>query len=187
VGTVPTALAIAPSGQILVADNSPSQQILVFDKVAGGQTQLDTALGTRNGIFHTVEGTPGNWRFNGITGIGFDQSGNLYVGQNNEGPRPIGSATVGEGAVLESYGLASQQLNWRLYGLTFVDSGDFDPANSASVYARLQPTHGERMVVCGLYAEPLRLPERPFVLPDSRRARRADGAADQWPALSVHA
>jgi hypothetical protein len=134
-GTIPTALAIAPSGQILVADNGPSQQILVFDKIAGGQTQLDTALGTRDGIFHTVAGTPGDWRFNGITGIGFDQSGNLYVGQNGEGPRPIGSATVGEGAVLESYGFASQQLNWRLYGLTFVDSGDFDPANSAIVYS----------------------------------------------------
>jgi hypothetical protein len=134
-GTIPTALALAPSGQLLVADNGPSQQILVYNKIAGGQKQLASALGTRNGIFHPVDGRPGNWRFNGITGIGFDQSGNLYVGQNGEGPRPIGSATVGQGAVLESYGLASQQLNWRLYGLTFVDSGAFDPANPASVYS----------------------------------------------------
>ncbi|MEW6345029.1 MAG: hypothetical protein AB1704_30650 [Pseudomonadota bacterium] len=134
-GAIPTALALAPSGQLLVADNGPSQQILVYNKVAGGQTQLGDALGTRNGIFHTIAGAPGNWRFNGITGIGFDQSGNLYVGQNGEGPRPIGSATVGQGAVLESYELELRQLNWRLYGLTFVDSGAFDPANPATVYS----------------------------------------------------
>ncbi|WP_259294922.1 hypothetical protein [Paraburkholderia sp. DHOC27] len=138
-GAIPAALAIAPSGQILVADNGPSQQILVFTKSASGDTQLASTLGTRNGIYHTVTGTPGNWRFNGITGLGFDQAGNLYVSQNGEGPRPVGSASVGEGAVLESYGLtpafAAQQLNWRLYGLTFVDSGDFDPASTNYVYS----------------------------------------------------
>ncbi|HEY1998171.1 hypothetical protein [Paraburkholderia sp.] len=133
-GTVPTALALAPSGQLLVADNGPSQEILVFNKSTSGLSALAGTLGTRNGIFHTVKGTPGNWRFNGITGIGFDQSGNLYVGQNGEGPRPPGSASVGEGAVLESYGFASQALNWRLYGLLFVDSGAFDPASPGNVY-----------------------------------------------------
>ena len=134
-GTVPTALAIAPSGQILVADNGTSQQMLVFNKSASGQTQLATRLGTREGIFHTVSGAPGNWRFNGITGLGFDQNGNLYVSQNGEGPRLLGSASVGEGAVLESYGFASQALNWRLYGLTFVDGGAFDPASTNNVYS----------------------------------------------------
>lgn len=133
-GTIPTALAIAPSGQLLVADNGPSQEILVFNKSASGTSALASTLGTRNGIFHAVKGTPGNWRFNGITGIGFDQSGNLYVGENGEGPRPVGSASVGEGAVLESYGFASQALNWRLSGLLFVDSGDFDPASPGIVY-----------------------------------------------------
>jgi hypothetical protein len=133
--TIPTALAIAPSGQILVADNGPSQQILVFNRSASGQTQLAGTLGTRNGMFHTARGAPGNWSFNGITGLGFDQSGNLYVGENGEGPRPIGSATVGEGAVLESYSFASQALNWRLYGLTFVDSGAFDPSSPNNVYS----------------------------------------------------
>ncbi|CAE6715727.1 hypothetical protein [Paraburkholderia nemoris] len=133
-GAVPTDIAITPSGQILVADNGPSQQILVYNKDASGQPQAGASIGTRNGIFHAVKGVPGNWRFNGITGIGLDPAGNLYVAQNGEGPRPLGSASVGQGAVLESYGYSTHALNWRLYGLTFVDSAAFDPATPNSVY-----------------------------------------------------
>jgi hypothetical protein len=133
-GTVPTDLAIAPSGQILVADNGSKQQVLVYDKKASRQTQLSGALGTQSGIFHEPKGAPGNWRFNGITGIGFDQAGNFYVAQNGEGPRPLASATVGQGAVLESYTYASRGFNWRLQGLTFVDSAGFDPVRPNIVY-----------------------------------------------------
>jgi hypothetical protein len=133
-GTVPTDIAVSPSGQILVADNGQKQQVLVFDKTASGATQLTGALGTLYGIFHEPKGTPGNWRFNGITGIGFDQTGNIYVAQNGEGPRPLASATVGQGAVLESYTYATRGFNWRLQGLTFVDSGAFDPATPNSIY-----------------------------------------------------
>ncbi|CAE6788391.1 hypothetical protein [Paraburkholderia domus] len=133
-GTVPTDIAIAPSGQILVADNGPAQQILVFDRHAGGQPRAAASIGTRNGIFHEVKGVPGDWRFNGITGLGVDPAGNLYVAQNGEGPRPLGSASVGQGAVLESYVLSTHAFNWRLYGLTFVDSAAFDPATPNSVY-----------------------------------------------------
>ncbi|CAB3801578.1 hypothetical protein [Paraburkholderia caffeinilytica] len=133
-GTVPTDIAISPSGQILVADNGPAQQILVFNKYADGQPRIAESIGTRNGIFHAVKGVPGNWRFNGITGLGVDPAGNLYVAQNGEGPRPLGSASVGQGAVLESFVLGSHAFNWRLYGLTFVDSAGFDPATPNSVY-----------------------------------------------------
>ena len=133
-GTVPADIAVAPSGQILVADNGPSQQILVFNKDASGQPQAGAAIGTRNGMFHAVKGVPGNVRFNGITGIGVDPAGNLYVAQNGEGPRALGSASVGQGAVLESYVYSSHAFNWRLYGLTFVDSAAFDPATPNSVY-----------------------------------------------------
>nr|WP_260854411.1 hypothetical protein [Paraburkholderia sp. BCC1884] len=133
-GAVPVDIAITPSGQVLVADNGPSQQILVFSKDANGQLQAAAPYGTRNGLFHTVRGVPGNRRFNGMTGIGLDPAGNLYVAQNGEGPRPTGSASVGQGAVLESYGYRSYVFNWRLYGLTFLDSAAFDPATPNSVY-----------------------------------------------------
>nr|WP_244201230.1 hypothetical protein [Paraburkholderia rhynchosiae] len=133
-GAIPADITVTPSGQVLVADNGPSQQILVFNKDANGQPQAAAPLGTRNGLFHVVKGVPGNWRFNGITGIGLDPAGNLYVAQNGEGPRPPGSASVGQGAVLESYVYSSHAFNWRLYGLTFVDSAAFDPATPTSVY-----------------------------------------------------
>lgn len=133
-GAIPSAIAVAPSGQILVADNGPLQQILVFSKDANGQPQAAASIGTRNGLFHAVRGVPGNMRFNGMTGIGVDPSGNLYVAQNGEGPRPLRSASVGQGAVLESYVYSSHAFLWRLYGLTFVDSAAFDPATPNSVY-----------------------------------------------------
>ena len=133
-GTVPTDTAISPAGQILVADNGSRQQILVYGKTATGATQLTGALGTLYGIFHEPKGTPGNWRLNGVTGIGFDQAGNFYVAQNGEGPRPLASATVGQGAVLESYRYATRAFNWRLQGLTFVDGAAFDPASPNSVF-----------------------------------------------------
>jgi hypothetical protein len=133
-GAIPADITVTPSGQILVADNGPLQQILVFTKDANGQPQAAASIGTRNGLFHAIRGVPGNVRFNGMTGVGVDPAGNLYVAQNGEGPRPLGSASVGQGAVLESYVYSSHVFNWRLYGLTFVDSAAFDPATPNSVY-----------------------------------------------------
>ncbi|AOJ04269.1 hypothetical protein WS70_20660 [Burkholderia mayonis] len=132
-GVLPADLAISPSGQLLIADSGPSQQIYVYAKPAGVPV-LSSILGTRSGIFHAVKGTPGDWRFNGPTGIGFDRGGNLYVSQNGFGPRAPGSMLTGEGAVLESYAYASQALNWRLYGLLFVDGGSIDPDEPSQVF-----------------------------------------------------
>ncbi|WP_322013380.1 hypothetical protein [Paraburkholderia sp. J12] len=133
-GTVPTDLAFAPSGQLTISDNGPAQQILLYSRAANGTMQLSATLGTHEGIFHAVKGTPGDWRFNGITGIGYDSAGNLYVAQNGQGPRPFGSALVGQGAVLESYAMSTRTSAWRLYGLLFVDAGAFDPASTNHIY-----------------------------------------------------
>jgi hypothetical protein len=133
-GVVPADIAIAPSGQLAIADDGVQQLIWLYTKTANGQTTAAGSIGTRDGIFHTVKGQPGDWRFNGLTGIGFDQAGNLYVAQNGQGLRPFGSALVGQGAVLEAYKGFERLPLWRLYGLTFVDSADFDPANPAIVY-----------------------------------------------------
>lgn len=134
VGAVPVDVAISPAGELLIADNGPAQQILVFTKTAG-QPVLTGGVGTRNGIYHAVTGVPGRVRFNGITSIAFDTAGNLYVGQNGSGPRAPGSALVGQGAVIESYNYAKLTVNWTLQGLLFVDSGTFDPLNENVVYS----------------------------------------------------
>lgn len=133
-GAVPADIAIAPSGQLLVADSGPTQQLLVYSKAADGTTQPVTGMGTRGGIFAASAGVPGNWRLNGVTGIGFDKSGNLYIGQNSAGPRPINSSYTGEGTVLESYSWWTKALNWRVQGLLFVDGAAIDPASPNDVY-----------------------------------------------------
>ena len=143
-GVIPADLAIAPSGQLAIADDGPQQLIWLYTKSANGQTTAAGSIGTRDGIFHATKGQPGDWRFNGLTGIGFDAAGNLYVAQNGQGLRPFGSALVGQGAVLESYKGLERQSLWRLYGLTFVDSADFDPANPAIVYTGSKPTVSSR-------------------------------------------
>jgi hypothetical protein len=120
---------------VLIADNGPSQQILVFTKAANGQPVLTGGIGTRNGIYHATAGVPGRLRFNGITSIAFDRAGNLYVAQNGSGPRASGTALVGQGAVIESYNYANLTVNWTLQGLLFVDSGTFDPLNPNVVYS----------------------------------------------------
>jgi hypothetical protein len=133
--TVPVDIAVSPAGQVLVADNGPAQQILGFNKGANGQLVAAGGVGTLNGIYHATTGQPGRSRFNGITSIAFDKAGNLYVGQNGSGPRAIGSALVGQGAVIESYNFAKRSLNWTLQGLLFVDGGTVDPSNENVVYS----------------------------------------------------
>ncbi len=132
---VPVDLAIAPSGQLLVADGGPSQQVLVYSKTASGLVQPVTGIGAQGGIFAATSGAPGDWRFNGITGIGFDARGNFYVAQNSAGPRDVGSLSTGQGAVLESYNWWSKALNWRLHGLLFVDGAAIDPATPTDVFS----------------------------------------------------
>jgi hypothetical protein len=134
-GTVPVSLALSPSNQILIADGGASQQILVYGKTSTGGLQAVTGIGTRYGIFASTPGAPGDWRLNGVTGLGFDANGNLYVAQNGFGPRATGSTQNGEGTVLESYNWWTKALNWRLQGLLFVDGAAIDPASPNDVFS----------------------------------------------------
>lgn len=164
---VPADLTISPSGQLLIADDGPSQQILIYNEV-GGQTQYAGALGAQGGIFQGTPGTPGNWRFNGLTGLGFDSAGNLYVAQNGAGLRAFGSSLVGQGTVLESYNWSTQALNWRLHGLLFVDGAALDPASPNDVYSGSKhftlnysaPT-GQEWNYAGFTLNPIRYPDDP--------------------------
>jgi hypothetical protein len=138
-GAVPVDLTFAPSGQLLIADGGPSQQVLVYNKTASGLLQAANGLGAQIGIFAAgttaAPGVPGAWRFNGVTGIGFDGSGNLYVAQNNEGPRGFGSSSTGQGTVIESYNWSSNALNWRVHGLLFVDGAAIDPGSPNDIFS----------------------------------------------------
>ncbi|MGF6656866.1 hypothetical protein OKW34_007456 [Paraburkholderia youngii] len=129
--TVAVDLAVDAQGRLLIADNGPRQQVLFFTKRDGRYTASGT-LGERGGIFSGVAGKPGPLRFNGLTGVGVDARGNVYVSTNGIGPRyePIGA---GLGATLESYAPDGKR-NWQVEGLLFVDGAWIDPARPDSVY-----------------------------------------------------
>jgi len=130
--TVPVDIAVDKTGRVLVADNGPRQQVLYFTKHDDGRYAAAGELGERGGIFSGVPGRIGPKRFNGLTGVGVDAQGNVYVSTNGIGRTD--STTVGSlGTTLESYAPDGRQ-RWQVQGLLFVDGAWIDPARPDSVY-----------------------------------------------------
>ncbi len=114
--------------RLLVADTGPAQQILILAPVPDAREMREVGrFGEPGGLFG-AHGVFGNRRFNDVRALGCDGQGNLYVAQDGQ--------TGGGGTVLESYELASGKLNWRLFGLTFVDMADVDPLNDAYAFTK---------------------------------------------------
>ncbi|HTH58857.1 MAG TPA: hypothetical protein VL689_01725 [Paraburkholderia sp.] len=173
--TVAVDVAIDPQGRILVADNGPRQQILIYTRGANGYAQTAT-LGERGGIFAGVAGRPGPGRFNGLTGVATDAHGNVYVSTNGVGPR-LGTTGAGLGATLESYTPDGKRL-WQVQGLLFVDGAWMDPQRPNSVYTGnkrfeldLSKPPGQDWNYVGFLSNRFRYPEDPVF------------NTDQWPGL----
>ena len=114
--------------RLLVADIGPAQQILVFAPVPDAkEMSLIERIGEPGGL-HAAKGVFGDRRFNDVRALGCDAKGNLYIAQDGQ--------TGGGGTVLESYAPTSGKLNWRLFGLTFVDLADVDPASDTDVFTK---------------------------------------------------
>jgi hypothetical protein len=112
----PSAIAIDNQGRLLVAENNSRQQILIY-KITNKPVQVGT-FGVKGGIYAGVPGEVGNLKFYGITGVGTDTAGNIYVSNNG---------FKDSGVDLRSYS-PSGALKWRLLGLHFIDNADADPA-----------------------------------------------------------
>ncbi|UKO96566.1 hypothetical protein [Nostoc sp. UHCC 0870] len=111
----PTAIAVTPQDKLLVADNSQRQQVLIYD-IAKKPVQIGT-LGDKGGIYSGIRGEVKDSKLYGITGVGTDTAGNIYIsnhGFNNTG------------ADLRKFS-PSGKLQWRLLGLQFLDNADADP------------------------------------------------------------
>lgn len=183
-GTDAVDVAVDAKGRVLVADNGPRQQILIFSKGGKGYAPSGT-LGERGGIFAgPVPGRPGPQRFNGLTGVGVDRAGNIYVSMNGIGPRhdTIGA---GLGAVLESY-TPDGKLRWQVQGLLFVDGAWLDPARPNSVYTGnkrfeldLSKPPGQDWKYVGFLSNRFKYPDDPVFhtdqYPGMPIARRVDG------------
>jgi hypothetical protein len=175
--TVAVDVAADGQGRVLIADNGPRQQVLFFSKTNGRYAASGT-LGERGGIFSGVPGKPGPQRFNGLTGVGVDARGNVYVSTNGIGPqfKPIGA---GLGATLESYA-PDGRLLWQVQGLLFVDGAWMDPSRPDSVYTGnkrfeldLSKPPGQEWKYAGFLSNRFRYPEDPVF------------HVDQWPGLPI--
>lgn len=117
----PTAVAFDMSGNLLVADNGPDQDIKIFSRSAGTWTLMRT-FGTRYGVFGgPVPGATGPRRFWGIRGVGVDSAGNVYVGNTG-----IPMQTMG-GTDIRVFSGKDSSLLWQVQGLAFVNSADAEP------------------------------------------------------------
>lgn len=152
----PAAFCFAPNGALLVADDGPAQQVLML-------AYLDTkprVIGFHGqSIFSGVPGRFENGKLNRPVAIGMDTRNNLYVAQDGQ--------TGGGGTILESYKL-NGRLNWRLYGLTFVDMADVDAGSDQDVFTkeehfRLDYTRpaGQQWTYAGYTVNRFKYPEDP--------------------------
>ncbi|MFC0397036.1 hypothetical protein [Paraburkholderia rhizosphaerae] len=181
--SVPVDVAVDAQGRVLIADNGPRQQVLFFSKQNGRYAAPGT-LGERGGIFSGVAGRPGPLRFNGLTGVGIDARGNIYVSTNGVGPNytPRGKGFgsnlgAGLGATLESYSPEGKR-QWLVQGLLFVDGAWVDPARPNSVYTGnkrfeldLSKPAGQQWTYVGFLSNRFKYPEDPVF------------HVDQWPGL----
>jgi hypothetical protein len=113
---VPTALAVASDGCLMVADSQASsrQQVLFYDVSDPNHPKLVRTLGDPGGI---ASGTPGvvtPTKFWGIRGLGADKDGNTYVAMSEMG------------SVLRKF-TPQAKLAWELYDHFFVDVVCADP------------------------------------------------------------
>ena len=111
----PSALAIDNLGRLLVAENGINQQLVIYN-INNQPVRVDS-LGDKKGIFGGVPGEVKTSKLYGITGVGADNQGNIYV--NNNGFNKSGTD-------LRKFS-PSGKIEWQLLGLIFVDNADTDP------------------------------------------------------------
>ncbi|QFS47019.1 hypothetical protein [Nostoc sphaeroides] len=111
----PTAIAIDHQGKLLVAENGPRQQMLIYD-IKDKPTQVGS-FGSKGGIYAGVAGEVRDLKLYGLTGVGADASGNIYINSNGFNK---------SGTDLRKFS-PSAKLIWRSLGLIFVDNADADP------------------------------------------------------------
>ena len=124
---VPVAFCLAGDRRIFVADDSAAQQIRIYS-VKGGALSEVGRFGAPGGIANGTPGAFGDRKLNHVTALGTDAKGNLYVAHDAQ--------SGGGGTVLERYRLDDGTLNWRLFGLTFVDMGDVDAESDVDVFTK---------------------------------------------------
>ena len=124
---VPAAICVDNRNRLLIADAGSDNQIKIYDGLDSAP-KLAGTFGVRSGIFAKPAGTFGDLRFNRPVGIGTDDAGHIYVASDGQ--------TGGGGAVLECYNQSGGKLQWRRFGLLFVDCPGANPRRPEEIYTK---------------------------------------------------
>lgn len=125
----PTALAVDPSGQLLVADSDPSRNHIRFYDIVG-KPNLSRTFG--ESISSGKPGQVAPTKFDYITGLDVDAHGNLYVAFNGGGnTHPAWSD--GQGLTLRKFS-PDGRMCWERHGHQFVDCADVTPDSEEDLY-----------------------------------------------------
>lgn len=124
----PCGLAISPSGYLMVPDQGPRQQVRIYG-LDGAEKKF--SLGVRGGLFASPVGKYGALRFNNPSAVACDAQGRVYVAHRG--------SSGGGSTVLECYLFQLNRpsaMQWRLFGLNFVDMADVDPADDTRIFTK---------------------------------------------------
>jgi hypothetical protein len=121
------ALAVAPDGRLLLGENGPDNQVLIYD--VAGKPRRSGTFGQKGGILAGQPGEVQPDKLDGISGLGVDAAGNLYVAC--DGRLSGSAASDGNGTVLRAFNPAGRML-WELLALEFVDTVVVDPASDGA-------------------------------------------------------
>ncbi|WP_414754161.1 hypothetical protein [Anabaena sp. CCY 9910] len=170
---LPRAIALDNQGRLLVAENGTLQQVLIYN-IQDQPVQVGT-FGHTGGIYGGVPGEVQDLKFYGLTGVGADTQGNLYI--NNNGFNNSGTD-------LRKFSPSGKQL-WRLLGLSLVENADVDPTTDGrEVFTKYEhflidssKPKGQQLTYKAYTLNGFKYPQDPrlHISPDATFVRRING------------
>ncbi|MDH6061753.1 hypothetical protein NWP17_15145 [Chrysosporum bergii ANA360D] len=169
----PTAIAVDRQDRLVVAENGPNQHVLIYQ--VKDQPVLVGSLGSLGGIYGGVPGEVKDSKLYGLTGVGTDAAGNIYVNSNGFNQ---------SGTDLRKFS-SSGKLLWQLLGLKFIDNADADPkSDGVSVFTKQEQflmdysrPPGQQWTYEAYTLNPFKYPQDPrlHTSPDATWVRRIQG------------
>lgn len=136
---VPTGIAVDGRRQrLLVAENGRGQQVRVYD--IAGKPELIGTVGEKGGIYAGVPGEVQDDKFNGLTGVGVDREGNIYVTGNGWPYQYVAAGLMANQTSLRAFppsavNASDPKTSWSLNHLGYIfDGATLDPADKSFGY-----------------------------------------------------
>jgi len=154
------------TGELMVYENSIDQYVRIYN-ISGATATLSKTFGVKGGVW--AGSNPGRMddplKFAGVTGIGADTTGIIYVGIS--GVNAWGGS--GGGSEIRAFNTNST-LKWRMRGQIFLSSGCPDPStNGIDIYTGYYHFRMDYSKPTGSDWEAYALTVNPFKYPDDPR------------------